>query len=173
LGRGSLALGAELGAELLAGVRAGVGECCGAAQAPAAAQSDDCAAGGGSAAAGPFVTVADAASMMRLSVAAGAQVLGAAVAAGAKAYAGGLDDVEDIGEHKEESSWASDVGSTLGKGAALGANTVSATADAVIRLCENTPILWCGVCLVAINKAYCYVMVKHNGARMTDYSGAR
>ena len=51
---------------------------------------------------------ADAASMMRLSVAAGAQVLGATVMLGAKAYAGGLD--EDIAEHKEESSWTSDVG---------------------------------------------------------------
>lgn len=176
MGRGSLALGAELGAELLTGVLAGAGEGWGAAEAPPAPQRDDCAAGGGrgecgSAGGSAAVLAADAASMMRLSVAAGAQVLGATVVLGAKAYAGGLD--EDIAEHKEESSWTSDVGSALGKGAVLGANTVSATADAVIRLCENTPILWCGVCLVAINKAYCYVMVKHNGARMTDYSGTR
>ena len=47
MGRGSLALGAELGAELLTGVLAGAGEGWGAAEAPPAPQSDDCAAGGG------------------------------------------------------------------------------------------------------------------------------
>lgn len=47
MGRGSLALGAELGAELLTGVLAGAGEGWGAAEAPPAPQRDDCAAGGG------------------------------------------------------------------------------------------------------------------------------
>eukprot|EP01043_Picozoa_sp_COSAG02_P010194 COSAG02_NODE_354_length_24016_cov_208.299231_5_plen_117_part_00 len=113
MGRGSLALGAELGAELLTGVLAGAGEGWGAAEAPPAPQRDDCAVGGGrgecgSAGGSAAVLAADAASMMRLSVAAGAQVLGATVVLGAKAYVGGLD--EDIAEHKEESSWTSDVG---------------------------------------------------------------